>query len=914
MSVNKFITYLTIVFLSFPFCLRANENLNSDDSSNQTYPISEVSSSTSEKDSPKTDESLYVLDDFVVSAENDVGYYSANSISATRTNALVKNTPITLTVVNEELLKELNIFNDEDLANVVSSVTKDPDGFSFNQLRIRGFRSLTQRYDLFWREIERDSYNIQRVDIIKGANSLMYGQADPGGLINSIPKFAQHNKDFQKFKGTLGNKSFNRKELDINHVVNDSLAFRFMGLDSSRNLDQLYENVDLSGFTLESSYRPSVDSQLRAHIEYIDLDQNLAPNVFFSSNNDKRFAANSPQDNLGGGANSFSLGTYRNEFIYNPDAIDLLPDAIINDLRLNQAYANSYHGGETTVNRDILKSIYAPWASKDNLFSVNGPDQYNKREGLITTVDFTKQLTDAVQFKVAYNRESADRNSMARDGYSNKIVKSDDSYNNEYEKDTFEPYVETYWRKQSGKTEANALKTTLLYDFELDNEWLFLKDSKHKLLIGFDYDRLEKDPKMWEQVKEGTTRDGGYFRGNDLYKERFYLEDGFGPDAPRIGYNGNDSLFELRQDNDLKVDTQSAWFANQSEFLDGRFRTLVGLRYDKIDTQFTISDYKFAVNDNYVINNLDGDYSKAVTQIENAKATFSEVSPTIGALYWLNSNFGVYANYAESIQSPSGIDVNPLGEIIPPVYGEGIEYGLRFDLLDKTLVGQVAAFYIEKENDNIVNYDYRLNDIYTYDEYFADYPQIFNPANNRLNYNTLPGKRNAGDKSRAEGVEVECYYNPNRTLSFIFSYTYNNLDALEIHPSVNPRFAQVWGQAPHNALIIGRYKFNKGSFKGLTIGANQSFRSKSSIGEWYIEADGDASGQGTWHEVEFDPEFVTSAFVSYQKRLSNLKNAPQLILNFRVNNLFNDTDLINRNKGAFYRPSRQYLLSANINF
>ena len=86
------------------------------------------------------------------------------------------------------------------------------------------------------------------------------------------------------------------------------------------------------------------------------------------------------------------------------------------------------------------------------------------------------------------------------------------------------------------------------------------------------------------------------------------------------------------------------------------------------------------------------------------------------------------------------------------------------------------------------------------------------------------------------------------------------------------------------------------------------------MGEWYIEADGDASGQGTWHEVEFDPEFVTSAFVSYQKRLSNLRNSPQLILNFRVNNLFNNTDLINRNKGAFYRPSRQYLLSVNINF
>jgi outer membrane receptor protein involved in Fe transport len=103
-------------------------------------------------------------------------------------------------------------------------------------LRIRGFRSLTQRYDLFYREVERDGYNIQRADIVKGANSLMYGQADPGGLINSVPKMAQHNKDFARIKGTVGNKNYERAEFDSNHVINDELAVRLMGMDMSRDL------------------------------------------------------------------------------------------------------------------------------------------------------------------------------------------------------------------------------------------------------------------------------------------------------------------------------------------------------------------------------------------------------------------------------------------------------------------------------------------------------------------------------------------------------------------------------------------------------------------------------------------------------------------------------------------------------
>jgi hypothetical protein len=67
------------------------------------------------------------------------------------------------------------------------------------------------------------------------------------------------------------------------------------------------------------------------------------------------------------------------------------------------------------------------------------------------------------------------------------------------------------------------------------------------------------------------------------------------------------------------------------------------------------------------------------------------------------------------------------------------------------------------------------------------------------------------------------YYNPNRNLSFVFSYSYNNLDAIylaasEIDEDFNPRFAQVFGQAAHNALFIGRYKFTEGPLKRLTIG------------------------------------------------------------------------------------------------
>jgi len=846
-----------------------------------------------------TSEEVYVLDDFVVSTADDKGYYSANSISATRTNELVKNTPITLTVVNEQLMEDLNILNDQDLDQVTASVSRDPDGFSENRLRIRGFRSLTQRYDLFWRELERDGYNIQRADIVKGANSLMYGQADPGGLINSVPKMAQHNKDFTRIKGTVGNKDHVRAEFDANYVVNDDLAVRFMGMDMSRDLDQLYEYSNKTAATMELSYRPSNKTQLRAHLERIDLDQNLAPGMFKSTNNDSRFVANSPQDDISGANPSYSLGTYRNEFIYSPDAVDFIPQGVIDDLVLNTAFAAELGVDPNDVTRELLRDdIYRNGINQDDRYSVTGPDKYNKRKGEIITADWTQQLSDAVQFKLAVNHEDVDRESRSRDGYSAGRVVSDTLQ--EDPDRGFDPYINTYWRKQEGRTQADALKATLLYEFDSDESYIMPGASKHKFLLGVDYDQLEKDPKMWEQTNvDPDTLPNNYTAAN-LNFERFYLDDGFGPEVPNIGFNGSE-WWKLKDDNHFKSTTESIWFALQSEFLDGRLRSLVGLRRDIIDIEFDLINYK-----------QQGNFP--IPALENQGDTFRKDSPTIGALYWLNSELGVFANYAESIQAPAGIDVDPMGHLIPPVYGEGYEYGLRFDLYEGKLNGQIAAFYIEKVNDDIVNYDWRLRDIYTKALYPEDrYAGYFN-GNGVLINNAVPGKKVPGDKSRAEGVEFECYYNPNRNLSFIFSYTYNNLDAIKINENVNPRFAQVWGQAPHNALLIGRYKFTSGALKGLTVGANQSFRSSSSIGEWYIEDDDDAAGEGTWYEVEFDPEYVTSAFLNYERKLGKGRGVPVLNLGLRVSNLFDDTDLINRNKRAYHRASRQYLLSASLRF
>ena len=102
-----------------------------------------------ETETEEDGEEVYELSDFVVSAEDDKGYFSANSTSITKTNELVKNTPINVAIINEQLIEDLGIKTVEDLGKFSASIDTDPTGYSLDQIRIRGFRNTHTRFNGF---------------------------------------------------------------------------------------------------------------------------------------------------------------------------------------------------------------------------------------------------------------------------------------------------------------------------------------------------------------------------------------------------------------------------------------------------------------------------------------------------------------------------------------------------------------------------------------------------------------------------------------------------------------------------------------------------------------------------------------------------------------------------------------------
>ncbi|MDG1667886.1 MAG: TonB-dependent receptor plug domain-containing protein, partial [Opitutae bacterium] len=225
-------------------------------------------------DGESEDEDYYTLPEFVVTSERDRGYYSANSLAGTRTNQLIKNTPMTISVVNKDLIEDLNLYGIDDIAGLIASAETEEDGFTNRAVRFRGFRSNFQLFEFMPRQISQNGYNIDRADVVRGANSLIYGQAAPGGKINFLAKTARFDKNRTAFDTSVSDKNLFRVSFDHNQIINDKLAVRVMGVHEEREFNQDFKEKEFNGLTIDATYRPTEKTQIRLHLEGIDEFRN----------------------------------------------------------------------------------------------------------------------------------------------------------------------------------------------------------------------------------------------------------------------------------------------------------------------------------------------------------------------------------------------------------------------------------------------------------------------------------------------------------------------------------------------------------------------------------------------------------------------------------------------------------------
>ncbi len=119
----------------------------------------------------------------------------------------------------------------------------------------------------------RPLYNLERVEVLRGANALLFGRGGGGGVVNRVTKVAEINKDFTSLSAGIDTFSAGSVSVDTNKDIGNNQAFRFNGVFDS--IDNHRDFKDGERFALNPTYSWQLDNNtmLRASYEYVDDDR-----------------------------------------------------------------------------------------------------------------------------------------------------------------------------------------------------------------------------------------------------------------------------------------------------------------------------------------------------------------------------------------------------------------------------------------------------------------------------------------------------------------------------------------------------------------------------------------------------------------------------------------------------------------
>lgn len=180
------------------------------------------------------DDDVVTLSPFTVDTSSDQGYYSPQSVSGTRTRTELINLPMNLAVFNDQFIEDIGARDLLDVVVYAAGVSQGTGGGSDTSngdtlgFTLRGQAGFVPYRNGFRRLRVVDPGTIERVEVVKGPSSVLYGLAFPGGMVNYITKRPVR-RDLAEVNVRVGSYDFYKASVDYNvATANDTLAVRMV--------------------------------------------------------------------------------------------------------------------------------------------------------------------------------------------------------------------------------------------------------------------------------------------------------------------------------------------------------------------------------------------------------------------------------------------------------------------------------------------------------------------------------------------------------------------------------------------------------------------------------------------------------------------------------------------------------------
>lgn len=249
---------------------------------------------------PSSDEKMQTLPAVTVTAPAEKetatspvdGYVATRSATGTKTDTPIIETPQSISVVSRKEMDDRNVRDVGEAVSYTSGVSTGGTGettlFGGNSVRVRGFggtgtagASFNEYLDGL--KLQRsgyvssnlDTWLFERVEVLKGPASVLFGQTQPGGIVNMISK-RPHVNMTNKIRAGSGNFDQASAAFDVGGELSDEWLFRVAGLGLTGATQQ--DHSERERQLLAPSLRwtnETTDLTLLAHYQRDDINASI---------------------------------------------------------------------------------------------------------------------------------------------------------------------------------------------------------------------------------------------------------------------------------------------------------------------------------------------------------------------------------------------------------------------------------------------------------------------------------------------------------------------------------------------------------------------------------------------------------------------------------------------------------------
>lgn len=681
------------------------------------------------------------LSPFVIVSESEKGYVATSSLAGSRVNTELKDIAAQIDVLTPEFLNDIGAINMEDAVQFSTNngapndQNTGPNDGTVNTRatgRARGFDALTSSSDFYSTSLPGDFYNVERVTIANGPQSILFGLGNAGGAIDLSTKRALMRNRGEVSLRTDSEDSL-RTTVDLNRViVPGKFALRVVGLKSDINQATEGAYNDQKRLFGAMTWRPMRNTTVRLSAERMQQRASFASNYISYDFLSPWIAAGRPiYDNSRGNASitnaAYPLLTKNSNAlrVVSFDATGVLSNLIWNGSALPRGPHQLAGAADTAANSLLDSSIYPT----DLDPRVGG--KLNKVDGRLIRGSIEQKLAENlfVEFGFNFERSNERRGGPFYLAETINIFADPNQYlpggtnarpQTEVNPNAGRLFVESYptGTELENRTREARVTASYEYDFRRRHNNVARWFGRHKIAVLLS-SRIDEDKSQDSRavaLGNPAFATGDMLNNSRFIRTRYYLDPAkgfftasgipvgsdpyFGPWAVKDGATG-ESYDVTMWDHPLgrtsatggsKKEIETLMMALQSFFWNDRINVFAGRRID--DFKSYLIDPADVVRGDFLVA---GDRQGLYVPLSQARFRSTPdrdergITYSYGAVVHVLRNVSVFASRSDNTGLPPGF-LDPDNNQLPGIFSNGYDYGFRVSLKNDRVSMRVNFF------------------------------------------------------------------------------------------------------------------------------------------------------------------------------------------------------------------------------